>query len=94
VRAHSHDVAGVELTAASLLALSVDPHRLAREQLLDLGSAVQHPGQLQQLSEPDHLTSDRDLAGHGDGSSSCSITFSILPLEKPGSITHFLEQQP
>jgi hypothetical protein len=64
VLADPNAVAGVQLTTTAGLGLVVDQNRLGGEKPLDFAAAVDDPGELQQLAEPDHLSTNRDLAGH------------------------------
>jgi hypothetical protein len=59
--ADPHDVTRVKLSAAARLRLPVYPHRLSGQEGLDLSATVDHRRELQQLPEPDHLTSNRNL---------------------------------
>jgi hypothetical protein len=60
----SNDVSGVQLPPAARLSISVHQHWLGREECLDLGTTVDHSRKLEQLAEPDHLTSNQHVA-HG-----------------------------
>lgn len=51
----------MQLPAPARLVLVIDKHWLGGEERLDLAAAVDDPGELQELAEPDHLTPDRDL---------------------------------
>jgi len=64
VSADANGVAGVQLPAPAGLGLVVDQHPLGGKERFDLAAAVNDPGELQQLAEPDHLAPDRNLAGH------------------------------
>ena len=57
--ADPHHVTGMKLPSPTRLALAVHRGRLGREERLDLGAAVDHPCELQQLPEPDRVTVDR-----------------------------------
>jgi hypothetical protein len=58
VLADANDVTGMQLPAAARLELPVDRHGLGREEGLDLGAAVDHPSELEELPEPDHLAAN------------------------------------
>jgi hypothetical protein len=62
--ADPNGVAGVQLSAPAHLGLVVDQDPLGGEEHLDLATAADDPGELQQLAEPDHLALDWDLTGH------------------------------
>src|SRR5690242_16645959 len=62
--ADAHLVADAQLAAAPVVRLPVDQHLGAREQVLGLAPGGRDPCELEQLAEADHLTADRDLAGH------------------------------
>ena len=57
-------VADAQLAPAPCLGLAVDGHGLRGEQRLDLAAAVDDPGELEQLPEPDGLAPYRYLARH------------------------------
>lgn len=58
------EVAGVQLPAATALVYAVDEHALGAEEVLQLATAPDHTGQLEELAEADHVAADRDLARH------------------------------
>jgi len=53
-----HGVVDVEVPAPTRLAFAVHPHRHRRQKRLDLGTTVDHPFELEQLTEADRLTPD------------------------------------
>jgi hypothetical protein len=60
--ARGQHVAGVELPAAAALGLPVHGHATLGEQRLGLTAGVDDAGDLEQLTEPDHVAPDLDLA--------------------------------
>jgi hypothetical protein len=58
---HRDHVAAVELAAAAGLGLAVHRDLVREQQLACLAAAVGEAGQLEQLSEPDHLAADLDV---------------------------------
>jgi RimJ/RimL family protein N-acetyltransferase len=57
-----HDIAGVQLAPTARLGLAVDQDLLVREELVELSARVDHVGELEQLSEPDHVAPDRNFS--------------------------------
>ena len=57
-------VTGVQLAAAPYLGLAVDERGLAGEQCFDLAAAVDHAGELEQLSEANAVSADGYFVGH------------------------------
>ena len=58
VVAHGDHVAPMQLAAASSLDLGVHPHLAGRDQRLGLGSRVDQAGQLQELTQANHVVAD------------------------------------
>src|SRR5271154_1128468 len=54
----------MQLSATTALGLLVDADRLGLEQPLRIAAAVDDPGELQQLPEPDHRALDRNVENH------------------------------
>lgn len=59
--ADPYHVTRVQLAAAARLSFAVDPDRFGGEECLDLGAAVDHRRELQELAEPDRLTPNRHV---------------------------------
>jgi hypothetical protein len=60
--ADAHDVTDRQLLASACLRFSVDGHLVCSKECLCLSAAVDQPGELQQLAERDHRTSDWHVA--------------------------------
>jgi S-methylmethionine-dependent homocysteine/selenocysteine methylase/RimJ/RimL family protein N-acetyltransferase len=55
----------MQLAATPVVGLAVHEHLLVREEVAQLAAGVDEVGQLEQLSEADHVAADRDLTGLG-----------------------------
>lgn len=66
-------VTAVQLTAATTLELAVDLRGQLAQQRLDFAAAVDDPGELEQLAEPDRLLTDGDLLEHSANLASAAI---------------------
>jgi hypothetical protein len=56
----------VELAAAAHLRLAIDERGALGQERLGLAAGVDQPGELEQLTEPDHVGVDLNLALHVD----------------------------
>jgi hypothetical protein len=57
----------VKLTPPARLDLSVHAHRAALDERARLAARVGESGELEELTEPDRVAADRDVAGHRRG---------------------------
>ena len=71
---HADDVTTVQLAAPPGLDLAVDLHLTRLDERLGVGTGVHQVGQLEELTEPDHLVADGDVLHQGTGLSGTSGT--------------------
>ncbi len=82
--AEPDDAAGAHLPPAAPVHLAVDTDLAVLDQLPCPDAVVHHPGELEQLSEPDGLGGDGDLQGLGHP----AIQASWRPAARPGGAAH------
>ena len=58
---HGDDVAGDELTTTPFVGLTVDAHGAVSHELARLGTGLGEVGELEELTEPDGLVTDRHV---------------------------------